>query len=29
MKWRYPEGFDEERRKQAEYEMGIITTMGF
>jgi DNA polymerase III subunit alpha len=26
---RYPDGFDEERRKQAEYEMGIITTMGF
>jgi DNA polymerase III subunit alpha len=26
---RYPQGFDEERRKQAEYEMGIIATMGF
>jgi DNA polymerase-3 subunit alpha len=26
---RYPDGFGEDRRKQAEYEMGIITTMGF
>jgi DNA polymerase-3 subunit alpha len=26
---RYPDGYDEERRKQAEYEMGIIATMGF
>jgi DNA polymerase III subunit alpha len=26
---RYPNGFDETRRKQAEYEIGIITQMGF
>jgi DNA polymerase-3 subunit alpha len=26
---RYPEGFDEPRRQQAEYEMGVIETMGF
>ncbi|HEX4063053.1 MAG TPA: DNA polymerase III subunit alpha [Streptosporangiaceae bacterium] len=26
---RYPDGVAEDRRKQAEYEMGIITTMGF
>ena len=26
---RYPDGFDEPRRQQAEYEMGVIETMGF
>ncbi len=26
---RYPDGFDEQRRQQAEYEMGVIETMGF
>jgi DNA polymerase III subunit alpha len=26
---RYPDGFDERRREQAEYEMGVIETMGF
>ncbi len=26
---RYPDGFDDQRRKQAEYEMGVIETMGF
>ena len=26
---RYPGGYDEQRRQQAEYEMGIITAMGF
>jgi DNA polymerase-3 subunit alpha len=26
---RYPDGFDERRRQQAEYEMGVIETMGF
>ena len=26
---RYPDGYDERRRKQVEYEMGIITQMGF
>ncbi|MGH3304255.1 MAG: DNA polymerase III subunit alpha, partial [Streptosporangiaceae bacterium] len=26
---RYPEGYDEPRRRQAEYEMGVIETMGF
>ncbi|MGH3256150.1 MAG: DNA polymerase III subunit alpha [Streptosporangiaceae bacterium] len=26
---RYPDGFDEQRRKQAEYEIGIICQMGF
>jgi DNA polymerase-3 subunit alpha len=26
---RYPDGYDEQRRQQAEYEMGIIATMGF
>jgi DNA polymerase III subunit alpha len=29
MDWRYPDGFDEQRRQQAEYEMGVIETMGF
>ncbi|GII26698.1 DNA polymerase III subunit alpha [Planotetraspora mira] len=29
MRRRYPEGFDEERRVRAEYEMGIILQMGF
>src|SRR5579859_1982311 len=29
MERRYPGGYDEQRRQQAEYEMGIITTMGF
>jgi DNA polymerase III subunit alpha len=29
MDWRFPDGFDEQRRKQAEYEMGVIETMGF
>ena len=26
---RYPDGFDERRHQQAEYEMGVIETMGF
>jgi DNA polymerase III subunit alpha len=26
---RYPEGYDEQRRQQAEYEMGVIESMGF
>jgi DNA polymerase III subunit alpha len=26
---RYPDGYGEQRKKQAEYEMGIITSMGF
>ncbi|HSR83630.1 MAG TPA: DNA polymerase III subunit alpha [Streptosporangiaceae bacterium] len=26
---RYPDGFDEARQQQAEYEMGVIETMGF
>jgi DNA polymerase-3 subunit alpha len=26
---RYPDGFDEQRRKQAEYEIGVIEQMGF
>jgi DNA polymerase-3 subunit alpha len=26
---RYPDGFDEQRRQQAEYEMGVIESMGF
>jgi DNA polymerase III subunit alpha len=26
---RYPDGFDEQRRTQAEYEIGVIETMGF
>ena len=29
MDWRFPDGFDEQRREQAEYEMGVIETMGF
>jgi DNA polymerase III subunit alpha len=29
MERRYPGGYDEQRRQQAEYEMGIITAMGF
>ncbi|HXZ65538.1 MAG TPA: DNA polymerase III subunit alpha [Streptosporangiaceae bacterium] len=29
MDWRYPGGYDEPRRQQAEYEIGIIETMGF
>jgi DNA polymerase III subunit alpha len=29
MDWRFPDGYDEPRRQQAEYEMGIIETMGF
>jgi DNA polymerase III subunit alpha len=29
MNWRYPDGYDEQRRQQAEYEMGVIETMGF
>jgi DNA polymerase III subunit alpha len=29
MDWRFPDGYDEQRRQQAEYEMGIIETMGF
>src|SRR5580698_4165299 len=29
MDWRFPDGFDERRRQQAEYEMGVIETMGF
>jgi DNA polymerase III subunit alpha len=29
MDWRFPDGYDERRRQQAEYEMGVIETMGF
>ncbi|HWG60650.1 MAG TPA: DNA polymerase III subunit alpha [Streptosporangiaceae bacterium] len=29
MERRFPDGFDEARRQQAEYEIGIITSMGF
>jgi len=29
MDWRFPDGYDEQRRKQADYEMGVIETMGF
>ena len=29
MDWRYPGGYDVQRRRQAEYEIGIIETMGF
>ncbi|GAA4598441.1 DNA polymerase III subunit alpha [Planotetraspora phitsanulokensis] len=29
MRRRYPDGFDDERRERAEYEMGIILQMGF
>jgi DNA polymerase III subunit alpha len=29
MERRYPDGFDEQRRRQAEYEMGVISEMGF
>ncbi len=29
MNRRYPDGYDEQRRQQAEYEMGIIESMGF
>jgi DNA polymerase III subunit alpha len=29
MNWRYPDGYDEQRRQQAEYEMGVIESMGF
>jgi DNA polymerase III subunit alpha len=29
MEWRYPDGFDDRRRQQAEYEMGVIESMGF
>ncbi len=29
MDWRFPDGYDEQRRQQAEYEMGVIETMGF
>jgi DNA polymerase-3 subunit alpha len=29
MDWRFPEGYDDQRRQQAEYEMGVIETMGF
>ncbi|MFG2000116.1 DNA polymerase III subunit alpha [Spirillospora sp. NPDC048911] len=29
MDWRFPEGYDEEHKKQAEYEMDIICKMGF
>src|SRR5216684_697991 len=29
MERRYPDGFDEQRRKQAEYEIGVIEQMGF
>jgi len=29
MDWRYPDGYDEQRRRQAEYEIGIIEAMGF
>src|SRR5215467_10838827 len=29
MDWRFPDGYDEQRRRQAEYEMSVIETMGF
>jgi DNA polymerase III subunit alpha len=29
MDWRYPDGYDEQRRQQAEYEMSVIESMGF
>jgi DNA polymerase III subunit alpha len=29
MDWRFPDGYDEKRRQQAEYEMGVIEAMGF
>ena len=29
MDWRYPDGYDEQRRRQAEYEIGIIEAMWF
>jgi DNA polymerase III subunit alpha len=29
MERRYPDGYDEQRRQQAEYEMGVIEKMGF
>jgi DNA polymerase III subunit alpha len=29
MDWRFPDGYDGQRRQQAEYEMGVIETMGF
>jgi DNA polymerase III subunit alpha len=29
MDWRFPDGYDEQRRQQAEYEMSVIETMGF
>jgi DNA polymerase III subunit alpha len=29
MDWRFPGGYDDQRRQQAEYEMGVIETMGF
>jgi DNA polymerase III subunit alpha len=29
MDWRYPGGYDDRRRQQAEYEIGIIVSMGF
>ena len=29
MDWRFPDGYDDRRRQQAEYEMGVIETMGF
>ncbi|HEY2508087.1 MAG TPA: DNA polymerase III subunit alpha [Streptosporangiaceae bacterium] len=29
MDWRFSGGYDEQRRQQAEYEMGVIETMGF
>jgi DNA polymerase-3 subunit alpha len=29
MDWRFPDGYDERRRQQAEYEMGVIEAMGF
>jgi DNA polymerase III subunit alpha len=29
MDWRYPDGYDEGRRQQADYEIGVIETMGF
>ncbi len=29
MDWRFPVGYDDQRRQQAEYEMGVIETMGF
>jgi DNA polymerase-3 subunit alpha len=29
MDWRFPGGYDDQRRQQAEYEMGVIEAMGF